>query len=105
MALFNHLIGSNQKLLWYIEAERVGGLEVNHQFIFGRCLHRQIGWLLALQDAIDVTGSSTELSRKVSRIGDQAAARHEFPLGVNCWQSKPSGERNDKFAINQRVRA
>ena len=39
-----------------VEAERLGGLEVDHQLVFGRRLHRQIGWLLALEDAVDVAG-------------------------------------------------
>ena len=38
------------------EAERLGGLEVDHHFVFNRCLHRQVGRLLALEDAIDITG-------------------------------------------------
>jgi hypothetical protein len=37
-----------------VEAERFGGLEVDHELVFGRRLHRQFGHLLALEDAIDV---------------------------------------------------
>ena len=37
-----------------VEAERLRGLEVDYQLEFGRRLHRQIGGLLALEDAIDV---------------------------------------------------
>jgi hypothetical protein len=32
-----------------LEAERFGGFEVDHKFILGRVLHRQVGWLLALE--------------------------------------------------------
>ena len=38
------------------EAERLGGLEIDHQLVLGRSLDRQIGRLLALEDAIDVSG-------------------------------------------------
>ena len=43
------------------EAERLGGLEVDHQLVLGRRLHRQIGRLLALEDAIDVAGRAPVL--------------------------------------------
>ena len=37
-----------------VEAERLGGLEVDDQLELGRLLHRQVGWLLALEDTIDI---------------------------------------------------
>jgi hypothetical protein len=30
----------------------IGGLEIDRQFVLGRCLHRQGGGLLALEDTI-----------------------------------------------------
>ena len=44
-----------------VEAERLGGLEVDDQFEFGRRLHRQVGRLLALEDAVDVAGGAPVL--------------------------------------------
>ena len=44
-----------------VKAERLGGLEVDHQLVLGRRLHRQVGRLLALEDAIDVAGGASEL--------------------------------------------
>ena len=41
-----------------VEAQCLRGLEVDHEFVLGRCLHRQVGWLLALEDAIDVAGGA-----------------------------------------------
>ena len=37
-----------------VEAERLGGLEVDDQFEFGRLHHRQVGGLRALEDAVDI---------------------------------------------------
>ena len=37
-----------------VEAERLGGLEIDDQLVLGRRLHRQVGGLLALEDAIDI---------------------------------------------------
>jgi hypothetical protein len=47
-------------------AERLRGLEVDHQFVPGRRLNRKVGWLFALEDAVDVAGGAPEL---VDEIG------------------------------------
>ena len=60
----------------HVEAERLSGLEIDRQFVLGRRLHRQVGRLVALQDAIDV-GGARRYSYKISPIGDQAAAGDE----------------------------
>ena len=44
-ALLDHLVGEELELLGHIEAERLGGLEVDHQLELGRELHRQVAWL------------------------------------------------------------
>jgi hypothetical protein len=54
--LFDHLVGGGQQRLRHSEAERLAGLEVDHQLVLGRCLYREIGGLLALEDAIDISG-------------------------------------------------
>ena len=59
--LLNNLIGAGQYGLRHSEAKCLGRLEVDRQFIFGRCLHREIGWLLAFEDAVDVGGRAPEL--------------------------------------------
>src|SRR6185503_3412045 len=46
---FDHLVGASEHARWQVEAERLGGLEVEHQFVLGRRLYRQIGGLLALE--------------------------------------------------------
>src|SRR5215218_9235643 len=81
-----------------------GGPEVYHQLVLGGCLHGQIGRLLTLEDAINVASGFAELRQEISGVGDQAAARDEFALGVNRWQLVLGGERNDELAMNQRIR-
>ena len=62
------------------EAERLRGLEIDHQFVFGRRLHRQVGGLLALEDAIDVAGRAPVLVDEIRPVGDQAAGGDEDAL-------------------------
>ena len=55
-ASLDHLVGGGQQCFRDGEAERLGGRLVDHQFVFGRCLHREVGRVLAPEDAIDVAG-------------------------------------------------
>ena len=45
--------------------------------VLGRRLHRQVGRLLALEDAIDIAGRAPVLVDEIGPIGDQAAAVDE----------------------------
>ncbi len=45
--------------------KRLGGLEIDHKLVFGRCLHRQVAGLLALEDAIDIAGRLPKLIEEI----------------------------------------
>jgi hypothetical protein len=52
---FDHLVGaSEQRDRQRVQAERLGGFQIDDQVELGRVLHRQIGRLLALEDAVDI---------------------------------------------------
>src|SRR5262245_30626966 len=36
----DHLVGAREQSCWHINSNRLGGFEVDHQLVFGRCLHR-----------------------------------------------------------------
>jgi hypothetical protein len=56
IASFDDLVGAREQRRRHVEAKRFGGLEVDHSSYLGRGLHRHVGRLLALEDAVDVFG-------------------------------------------------
>src|SRR6516164_5824024 len=53
-----------------LKAKGLGGVQVDDQLVFGRCLYRQVGWLLALEDAVYVAGRAAIQIGGVSPIRD-----------------------------------
>ena len=48
-SLFDHLVSRHLHDQRHRKAERLGGLEIDHQLEFGRLLNRKIGWQCALR--------------------------------------------------------
>ncbi len=71
--LFDHHIGAQQDRRRECDAEGLGYLEVDYQLKFGRLLYRQIGGLLALEDATDIAACPALHVRDVGSVGHQAA--------------------------------
>src|SRR5690349_9974547 len=68
---FDHPVRTRQDRLRNLDAERFGGLEIDHQLDTRRQLDRKIGGLGALGDLVDV---GRELPVRVPQVG---AIRHE----------------------------
>jgi hypothetical protein len=55
-------------------AERLRGLQIDHQLVLGRRLHRQVGWSLALENAINVAGREPVLVGDIRPVGRETTA-------------------------------
>ena len=98
---FDHLIGDLLEMHRHVEAQRLGGLEIDDKLILRRRLHRHVGWLLALEDAVDVAGRAPVLIDPIRPIGDQAAGGDEVAIEVDRGQLVPRRKRDDQIAMNQ----
>ena len=77
-----------------VEAQRLGGLQIDDRLELGRGLHRKVGGLLAFEDAIDIAGRKPELFDLIGSIGDQAAGDGVKALGVDRRQLMPARQRD-----------
>src|SRR6516162_11689654 len=98
--LFDEFIGTGKQRGWHFQAERLRSLEVDHQLVLGRRLHRQVGRPLTFENAIDVRGGASVRVNRISPIGNQAAAGDMVAERVDRRQAVLSSERYDLVAMN-----
>src|SRR5262249_21675486 len=84
---FDHLVGGGEHRGGRVEAERLRRLEVDHQLVFGRRLHRQVSRVGALEDAVDVARRSSVLVLKIRAEGNQAASLDERSIWIDRGQT------------------
>src|SRR2546430_5855714 len=86
--LLDHLVGALLDRHRNLEAECLGGLEIDDKLIFDRHLHRQIGWFLALEDTVDIGRSAAKQVDKIGAIGHQSATYRKQPVSIDRRQAK-----------------
>jgi hypothetical protein len=69
----DHLVSALLELHRHVETERLGGLDVDHQFELNRGLYGKLTRFRALEDAIDIGRRAPKIIDQVISVGQQAA--------------------------------
>ena len=84
------------------EAERLRGLEIDHQFILGGSLHRHVSRLLAFQDAANIIGRKPILFGGIRAIAHQTTSTYKIAEGIDGRQPVLGHKRDDLLALHSR---
>src|SRR5436189_1662031 len=68
----DHLVGASDEHRRHVEAERLGGGQIDNEIEFGRLLDRKIARLCTTKNFIDILASTPEQARKIGCIRPQA---------------------------------
>src|SRR5262249_53543049 len=101
----DYLVGALLKNPRHVEAERLGGLEVENQIELSGLLDRQTSRLLTSQDAINVRCASQEHLDRIDAIRHQATARHVITKWIDRGQSVLRSQPDDHLSIDLPQRA
>jgi hypothetical protein len=97
--LLDHLVRTHKQRSRNSETERLGGFEIDYQFVLSGILHRHLGRLGAFENAIDVNGCLPVLLGGIVPIGCQPTFDDEVAEIVKSGQAMPSREFNDLTAM------
>jgi hypothetical protein len=103
--LFNNLVGAAEERGRHREAKHLGSLEVHDELVLVRCLHRKVGWLLALENTIYVVRCAAILVERIGTIRSQASISDEVWPGIDRWQLVLGSELDDQIAMDECQRA
>ena len=97
--LFDDLVGPGEDRRRHNQAERLGGLQIDHQLECGRLLHRQIGRLGAVEDLPGVSGELAVDSGEAGSIADQAAQSGELTPVIDRRNRMVRRQRDELLAL------
>src|SRR5262249_13670919 len=96
---FDNLVGTGEQRRRHVEAECLGGLKIDEQLDFCGLLDRQVGRLLALENASGVDADLTVHVRIATSVAHQAASRRELAILVDRWHSVADSQCGELFAL------
>src|SRR5438876_2182262 len=96
---FDHLVGGDEQSIWYLEAKRLRGLEVDHELELGRQHNRQINRLLGFEDASGINAGLTVCIDNAGRVAHQAAGLNELAIRGNRRERVAGCQRDNPFPL------
>src|SRR5262245_1337202 len=81
---FDYLVGTGEQRGRHFNAECLGCLEIDRQLVLRRRLHREVGGLGTLQDAIDVAGRSPVVVDRAGAVRYQPAGFDEGAIEITA---------------------
>jgi hypothetical protein len=72
-ASLDHLVGAGEQHGRYVEAKRIRGFQVDHQFVLGRRLHREFAWTRAFEDTVNIGGRAPKHVGLFAAIGQETS--------------------------------
>ena len=100
---FDDLVCSSEQRLRNVEAQRLRGFEIDHQFEFVRRLHRQVTGLLTFENAIDIRRGATDRLVGIRPIRHEAAVCRVIPIGIGRRQFVAGEKIDDEIAMRRRA--
>src|SRR5581483_7118177 len=91
--------GICEKSVRHRNAERLGGLEIDHEFELGRLLHRQIGGFLTLENTAGIAASETIYVSYASPIAHQSAGFDKLAAVEYRWNGMATSQMNKPIAL------
>src|SRR5262245_5877565 len=84
----DHLVRASEQRRRHIEAERLGGGQIDDEVELGWLLDRNVGRLRAAQNLVNEVAGTTEQVWYVCSIGHQTSRFDPFPNGMHGRQSR-----------------
>ena len=100
--LFDHLVGAREQRWRHLQAERLGGFEVDDQLEPGRKFDREIGRLGTFQNFVHEVGCAAKVCGNVNSITDQPASLSLLPEAMGRRHSRCAGQLRDAPTLRQK---
>src|SRR5215831_9014461 len=100
-SLFDHFVCTREQRRRHGETKCFGSLKIDYQFEPGRRLHRQISWLLALEDAIDIASGASVVIEPVRPVRDQATSSDKSTVRVHRRKLIPGRKCDYLLAVSE----